>query len=163
MRAGGIFVLAMLRPGVILQKSDNRIAAVRGVRQSMKEEIMVVNFAISELQALVDEPLTVKWRDRDFDPGPVKIELDRSCGSAGILDYDNRRAQAEFHVLLSFPEFAETLTALGADPELTQPARVVIHSQGEILPDHSFRLSGPCDLAPHALLNETTAFVLPGA
>jgi hypothetical protein len=140
------------------------IATVRDMRRSVKEEMMVVNFAITDLQARVDEPLKVTWRDRDFDPGPLKVELDSSAGNdnAGTLDFDNRRAQAEFHVLLSFPEFAEALEGLGADHELTQPARVVIHSEGEILDDHSFRLSGPCDLEPHALLNDTRASVLPG-
>lgn len=125
---------------------------------------MVVSFAITDLQARVDEPLKATWRDREFDPGPLEIELDTSAvnGNHGTLDYDNRRAWAEFHVLLSFPEFAETLDALGADPELTRPARVVIRSEGEILPDHSFRLSGPCDLEPHMLLHETRAAVLPG-
>jgi hypothetical protein len=125
---------------------------------------MVVNFAITDLQARVDEPLRVTWRDREFDPGPLEIEIDGSAcnGNHGTLDYENRRARAEFHVLLSFPEFAETLAGLGADPELTRPARVVIHSEGEILPDHSFLLSGPCDMEPHSLLNETSASVLPG-
>ncbi len=126
---------------------------------------MVVNFAITDLQARVDEALTVRWRDREFDPGPLEIELESSAadGNEGTLDYDNRHARAEFHILLSFPEFAETLEALGADPELTRPVHVVIHSEGDILADHSFRLSGPCDLQPHALLTaETTASVLPG-
>jgi len=125
---------------------------------------MVVNFAVTDLRARVEEPLKVTWRGREFDPGALEIELDTSAGSRnqGVLDYDSRRAQAEFHLLLSFPEFAETLQGLGADLELTRPARVVIHSEGEILPDHSFRLGGPCDLEPHSLLNETKASVLPG-
>ena len=126
---------------------------------------MAVNFAITDLRARVDEALKVKWRDKEFDAGPLEIELDSSAGdrNQGTLDYDNRRAQADFHVLLSFPEFAETLKGLGADAELTRPVRLVIHSEGEILDDHSFRLSGPCDLEPHELLNaETTASVLPG-
>jgi hypothetical protein len=126
---------------------------------------MAVNFAITDLQARVDEALKVKWKDREFDAGPLEIELDSSAGNSnqGTLDYDSRRARVEFHVLLSFPEFAEMLERLGADPELTRPVRVVVHSEGEILPDHSFWLSGPCDLQPHELLNtETTASMLPG-
>lgn len=126
---------------------------------------MAVNFVITHLRARVDEALKVKWRDREFDAGPLQIELDSSAGDRnhGILDYDSRCARVEFHVLLSFPEFAETLEGLGADPELTRPVRVVIHSEGEILPDHSFLLGGPCDLESHELLNaETTASVLPG-
>lgn len=125
---------------------------------------MAVNFEITDLQARVEEALKVRWRDQEFDAGPLEIELDSSAGdrNRGTLDYDNRHARAEFHVLLSFPELADTLEGLGADPELTRPVRVVIRSEGDILPDHSFRLSGPCDLTPHALLNETTASVLPG-
>jgi hypothetical protein len=126
---------------------------------------MVVNFAITELRAQVAEPLKVKWRGREFDLGPLDVELDSFAGNRneGTLDYENRRARAEFHVLLRFPEFAETLEALGADPELTRPVNAVIHSEGEILADHSFRLTGPCDLEPHALLNqETRASVLSG-
>jgi len=126
---------------------------------------MVVNFAITDLHAQVAESLKVEWRDRQFDLGPLDVELDNSAAArnGGTLDYDNRRATAEFHVLLRFPEFADTLEALGAGPELTQPVQAVIHSEGGILADHSFRLSGPCDLKPHALLNgETRASVLPG-
>jgi hypothetical protein len=126
---------------------------------------MAVKFAITDLRARVDEALKVKWQDREFDAGPLEIELDSSAcdRNQGTLDYDKRRARAEFHVLLSFPEFAGMLEGLGADPQLTQPVRVVIHSEGEILPDHSFLLSGPCDVQAHELLNaETTASVLPG-
>lgn len=132
--------------------------------RNAKEQTMPVDFEITDLRARVEEALKVRWRDQEFDAGPLEIELDSSAGdrNRGTLDYDDRHARAEFHVLLSFPELADTLEGLGADPELTRPVRVVIRSEGDILPDHSFRLSGPCDLTPHALLNETTASVLPG-
>ena len=81
-----------------------------------------------------------------------------------MLDYASRRARAQFHVRLSFPQFAETLGDLGVDPALTRPVRAVLRSEGDILEDHSFVLSGVCDLEPHGLLprETTTAAVLPG-
>jgi hypothetical protein len=107
-----------------------------------------------------------RWAGRKYNPGPVYIELDRKAGTgnAGLLDYHSRRARAEFHVLLSFPEFAMTLNELEADPELTRPLSAIVCSQGEILGDHSFVLSGRCDLGENALLPpaETEAFILPG-
>ena len=69
-----------------------------------------------------------------------------------MLDYANRRARAEFHVRLSFPQFAETLEDLGVDPALSQPVQAVLRSEGDILDDHGFALSGTCDLEPHGLL-----------
>lgn len=127
---------------------------------------MVVKFGIANLHARVAEAFSVQWEGKEFDPGPLDIELDNAAGThnEGVLDYTDRRARAEFHVLLTFPEFASTLESLGVDPELTQPVHAVIHSEGDILDDHSFVLSGPCDLAGHGLLNaeETRASVLAG-
>jgi len=127
---------------------------------------MLVKFAITNLRARLAERFSIKWEGKEFDPGPLDIELDRTAGThnEGVLDYTGRRTRAEFHVLLTFPEFASTLETLGVDPELTRPVCAVIRSEGDILGDHSFLLSGPCDLAPHALLNaqETRASVLPG-
>jgi hypothetical protein len=126
----------------------------------------LVKFTITDLQAQVADDFRVLWAGREYNPGPVYIELDCTAGTgnAGQLDYDSRRACAEFHVLISFPEFATTLNELEADPGLTRPLSVVVHSQGDILEDHSFVLSGRCDLAGHALLppGETKASLLPG-
>jgi hypothetical protein len=127
---------------------------------------MVVRFAITDLGARLAERFSVQWEGKEFDPGPLEVALDNTAGARneGELDYTGRRARAEFHVALTFSEFASTLEALGVDPELTRPLHAVIRSEGDILDDHSFLLSGPCDLAPHALLNreETSASVLPG-
>jgi hypothetical protein len=126
----------------------------------------LLKFAITNLQARVAESVSIEWLGKEFDPGPLNVELDSTAGSCneGVLDYTFRRARAEFHVLLTFPKFASTLEALGVDHELTRPVRAVIRSEGDILDDHSFVLSGPCDLTEHALLNaqETRASVLPG-
>jgi len=126
----------------------------------------VVNFSITNLRARVAESVSIEWQGRQFDPGPLNVELDKTAGTLnrGVLDYAASHAEAEFHVLLAFPEFAALLEQLGADAELGQPVHAVIRSAGDIREDHSFVLSGRCDLDGHALLNpeETTAVVLPG-
>jgi hypothetical protein len=106
------------------------------------------------------------WQGRGLDSGPLEIELDSGSPveSCGALDYESRRAQAEFHVRLSFPQLSADLEDLGVDPELTQPVRAILRSEGEILEDHSFLLSGRCELLPHELFRpkDCAASVLPG-
>jgi hypothetical protein len=126
-----------------------------------------VRFRVTHLSATVPEGVPITWRGREFASGPLAVELiDGPGGRAnrGVLDYASRRARAEFHVRVSFPEFAELLESLGVDASLTRPVEAVLHSEGDILEDHSFALSGACDLQPHALLpaETTTAGVLPG-
>jgi hypothetical protein len=126
----------------------------------------VVKFSITNLKAHVPDEVCITWQGKDFDVGWLHIDLDRTAGmlNTGVLNYATKRAQAEFHVLLTFPKFASMLDALEVDTELTRPLRAIIRSQGDILDNHGFVLSGPCDLMPHALLKagETTASVLPG-
>jgi hypothetical protein len=127
----------------------------------------VFRFRVSNLAATVPEGLMIRWRGREFASGPLSIELDHDGdrgGSHGVLDYGRRRAKAEFRVQLRFPQFAELLEQLGVDAELTRPVRAVLRSEGEILDDHSFVLSGSCDVHPHGLLprEKTAATVLPG-
>jgi len=126
-----------------------------------------VHFKITQLDIEVAEPISLEWQEREIDAGPITAELDQAISQTanqGTLDYGQCRARAEFHVRLRFPELASTLESLGVDEELTQPLRVVIRSEGEILDDHSFMLSGVCDLSPHKLFSakETRASVLPG-
>ena len=126
----------------------------------------LLKFSITSLRARVAETVSIEWQGKKFDPGPLNICIDDIAGtsSGGVLDYAARRAQAEFHVLLTFPRFTEILEQLDANTELAEPVHAVIRSEGDIRNDHSFVLSGPCDLNRHALLNaeETRAFVLPG-
>lgn len=126
-----------------------------------------VAFRITRLEAAVAEGVPLEWQGREFASGPLTIELDESGapgGSQGALDYSRRRAEAAFHVRLKFPEFAAVLTDLGADSALSEPVRAVLRSEGEILEDHSFVLSGQCELRPHGLFasGEAGAAVLPG-
>ena len=126
----------------------------------------LVKFTITDLQARVADDFRIVWEGKELNPGPLNIELDRTAGgrNSGLLDYSSCQARAEFHVLLTFPEFANALDELGVAPELTQPVSAVIRSEGDILEDHSFILSGPCNLGEHALLgaDETSASVMPG-
>jgi hypothetical protein len=61
--------------------------------------------------------------------GPLTIELaarDEGTANQGVLDYASRRARAELHVRLSFPQFAEVLGDLGVDPALSKPVHAVL-------------------------------------
>jgi hypothetical protein len=127
----------------------------------------IVKFRVTRLDASVLEGVPIEWRGQQYDSGPLLIELDNSLndqGNWGVLDYTRRRAQAEFHVQLKFPEFAGILADLGIDPEMTRPVRAVLQSEGEILEDHGLALSGSCELRPHGLFppQHTAAAVLPG-
>jgi hypothetical protein len=130
----------------------------------MNEQI--VEFRITNLLARVRESISLEWQGKEFDSGPLIIELENASvtGNRGMLDYFRSSARAEFQVQLTFPEFAATLEDVGLDPEFAHPVRARIHAEGKILEDHSFALSGPCDLASHALFipEETKAWVLPG-
>lgn len=127
----------------------------------------LLKFRVSNLSASVPEGMRIEWRGRTYDSGPLTFQLDPESGhgsSHGVLDYGRRHAQAEFHVQVAFPEFAGVLDGLGVDGQFTRPVRAVLRSEGPILDDHSFVLSGACDIDPHALLprEKTTATVLPG-
>ncbi len=122
-----------------------------------------VAFRVTALEAGVPEGVPIEWQGRKLTSGPLVIDLDEDSGSSrGLLDYSRRRAQAEFHVRLKFPEFAALLADLRADPALGEPVRAVLRSEGEILEDHGFALSGHCQLQPHGLLDHARAAVLPG-
>lgn len=126
-----------------------------------------VNFRVTKMAATVPEGVPIKWHGKEFNSGPLTIELDESPDSErsqGVLDYSSRQAQAEFHVRLNFPEFAGMLQDSGVDPEMTQPVRAVLRSGGKILEDHGFALSGLCQLRPHGLFSprNTQAAILPG-
>jgi hypothetical protein len=127
----------------------------------------LLRFTVTRLSATVPDGVPITWRGKAFDSGRLTIELragGEGTANQGVLDYARRRASAEFHVRLDFPEFAATLRDLGVDPALTEPVKAVLRSEGDILDDHSFVLSGVCDLAHHDLVpRETTAAaVLPG-
>ena len=126
----------------------------------------LIPFRIERLQAAVPDGVPVEWQGKTFNSGALSIALNECSGtpSRGVLDYSRKRASAEFHVRLEFPELAKLLEAVDVSPELTQPVHAVLNSQGDILEDHSFVLSGRCTLQDHDLFprSETGASVLPG-
>src|SRR5262245_3060908 len=141
----------------------------RIVRQRRNDDMAndQVRFTITRLAATVPEGVPITWRGREFASGPLTIDLatgSDATANQGVVDYARRRARAEFHVRLSFPEFAGFLEELGVDASLTSPVQAVLRSEGAVLDDHSFVLSGACELAPHGLLprEATSAAVLPG-
>ncbi len=124
-----------------------------------------VRFQITDLSASVPEGIPIEWRGREIPSGALTMELDQGAGpSSGTLDYSQRKAKAEFRIKLRFSEFADLMQSLGMDPELGRPIRAVLRSEGDILDDHSFALSGHCEVAPHALFadGDAVASVLPG-
>ena len=50
----------------------------------------VVTFQITKLAASVPEGVPVQWQGKEFDSGPLAIELDENAqqrGNQGVLDY----------------------------------------------------------------------------
>jgi hypothetical protein len=154
----------------IEEKVISVVASIKRLpRDAVEGEHMqpsLTEFRITDLRARVAEGVAIQWQGQELNSGPLNIELDEtaSTGNRGVLDYGKRRVQANFQVLLTFPELASMLEMMGVDPQLTHSVRAAICSEGQILDDHSFILSGPCKLADHALLSaeQTTASVLPG-
>jgi hypothetical protein len=119
-------------------------------------------FAVTRLAAVAD-PVPIRWRGRRLASGPLEISLSPRAPSRGVLDYAARRARAELHVRLAFPELARVLADLGVDPALGAPVEAVLRAEGAILEDHGFALGGACALRPHRLLGRgTRAAVLAG-
>ena len=126
-----------------------------------------IAFRVTELDAAAPQGVLIQWQGRELNSGRLRIELDEEApagSSCGTLDYLARRAEAAFHIKLSFPELAGMLEELGVDPALTRPVRAVLRSQGAILEDHGFALSGRSEPLRHELLggSSAAAAVLPG-
>lgn len=121
-----------------------------------------VEFQVTGLAAQVSEGVPIEWMGQEFSSGPLRIELEESPDNQGVLDYGRRRAEATFHVRLVFPELAQALDEMGVAPSLSRPIPAVLHSEGEILEDHGFALSGRCRLGPHPMSDGAAAAVLPG-
>ncbi len=126
-----------------------------------------IQIKLTGLFAQVPEGVPISWHETMMNSGPLLIELDEASsegGNTGVLDYDRREVKVEFHVRVRFPELTDLLDSMGVSPEMAQPVRAVLRSEGKIHDDHSFALSGTSELRPHAILvdEETSACVLPG-
>jgi hypothetical protein len=152
---------------VVLTTNLNYLILSVAVERSSQMSQQSIAFRVTDLAASVPEGVPVEWQGREFSSGPLLIELDESQeeqGNRGMLDYAESRAQVEFRVRVKFPEFAAMLESLEVDPALTRPIQAVVRSEGAILDDHSFALSGQSELRPHALFKsvDTAASILPG-
>ena len=125
--------------------------------------MQALNVRVVGLEATGPEGVRLDWRGRSLASGPLLVELDPEAGeSGGTLDYARGQARVEFRVRLSFPEVTAMLTDLGFEAPVTAPFRGRLVSSGAILSDHSFVLSGPCQVSPHPLGDGARASVLPG-
>jgi len=126
-----------------------------------------IQFQVTQLAAAVENGVPITWQGQTLNSGRLEISLNPDAhreASRGQLDYASSQAQAEFHVLLSFPKFAGYLRSLGVCDRFLRPVRAVLRSAGPILEDHSFQFTGRCELEDHDLLpkHETSAEVLTG-
>jgi hypothetical protein len=126
-----------------------------------------LDFVVRDLSASVAEGIPIEVGGRRLESGRVVIGLDDDAppgSSGGILDYAHGRADVRFRVRADFPDLAEGLRLAGLDGEAMPPVRGELVSRGDILPDHSFSLSGTCTLCAHELLSAEAleATVLPG-
>src|SRR5260370_35309939 len=112
----------------------------------------IVNFKITSVAAQVDERVRFEWQGKKFDSGPLTVELDENApagANQGLLNYSERRARADFHLRLRFPQLADTLEGIGGDPELIRPVSVSLHAEDAIINDHSYTISCVRYLASH--------------
>jgi hypothetical protein len=125
-----------------------------------------LEFTVRSLDATVDGGIPLVLRGHRVRSGRIAVRLDPEAPapSAGVLDYERGTADVTFRLLLDFPEMREALLAAGLDEEEVPVARGVLRSTGDILPDHSFSLSGGVTLAAHELFRaeDLDAGVLPG-
>jgi hypothetical protein len=126
-----------------------------------------LDFVVRDLAASVPGGIPVEVGGRRLESGRVVIGIDEEApagSSGGALDYGSARAEVRFRVRVDFPDLAQGLRLAGLDEEDVPPVRGELVSRGDILPDHSFSLSGTCTLCAHELLSAEAleARVLPG-
>lgn len=112
-----------------------------------------LDFDVTGLSVRVEEGVKLKWDGRDVESGPLVISLG-APGSHGYIDYDANQVRVEFRMQIAFEEFSEILEDIGADPALAAPIEGIIRSEGTVFDnDHSLRLCGRAELAPHRLFD----------
>jgi hypothetical protein len=121
----------------------------------------VLPFNVTGLDVTIPEGIKIKWQGREIDSGPMTITLGEP-GSRGVINYDTSNVDVEFRICIQFPELAEILCDMGAEPGYSAPAYAVVRSQGAVFDDHSFRLAGKAKLGEHQLFTpeDTTIEIL---
>ncbi len=115
-------------------------------------------FNVMALDVTIEEGVKLRWQGRDLDSGPLIISLGKP-GSCGVIDYETGEVNVEFRVQIEFPELADILNDLGADPAVTAPIDGIIRSRGSVFDDHSLRLSGKGELEEHRLFNTAETLI----
>ncbi|HEX3483038.1 MAG TPA: hypothetical protein VHT91_48845 [Kofleriaceae bacterium] len=112
-----------------------------------------LDFDVTAFDVRVAEGVKMKWDGREIESGPLVVALG-APGSCGFIDYGANMVRVEFKMQIRFEEFAETLEDMGADPDLAAPITGVVRSEGLVFDnDHSLRLCGRAELAPHRLFD----------
>jgi hypothetical protein len=111
-----------------------------------------LDFDVIDLDVDIVETVPIKWQGREVDSGPIHISLGEP-GSKGVIDYDAGTVEVEFRSKVEFPELAESLEDLGADPATYAPVDLVIKSTGAVLDGHYLRLAGIGRISSHRLFD----------
>lgn len=112
-----------------------------------------LDFDVTAFDVRIDEGIRMKWDGRDIESGPLVVSLGEP-GSGGVIDYKANLVKVEFRMKIVFEELAEVFEDIGADPELAAPIRGVVRSEGVVFDfEHSLRLCGRAELAPHRLFD----------
>jgi hypothetical protein len=111
-----------------------------------------LEFNVTGIDIDIVETIPIKWQGREIDSGPIHIGLGEP-GSRGVIDYVAGTVEVEFRSQISFPELAEALEDLGADPSVYAPVNMVIRSKGNVLEGHCLRLAGKGIIDSHRLFN----------
>jgi hypothetical protein len=126
-----------------------------------------VSFDITRMDAAIPEGIDFVWNGCTVNSGPLLLQLDdQACAEGdnrGELDYETNMAHARFNVRIDLSNIT-TLLAGDLDPDLIQPIRAVLHSEGLVSEDHNFGLSGPLEFHPHPLFGAEglSGAILPG-
>jgi hypothetical protein len=109
-----------------------------------------LHFAVIGLDVDIVETIPIRWQGREIDSGPVHVTLG-APGSSGVIDYEAGTVEVEFRAQIQFPELAEILEDMGAEPEVYAPLDTIIRSKGSVFEDHSLRLAGKGTIGSHRL------------
>jgi hypothetical protein len=109
-----------------------------------------LEFDVTGMDIDIVETVPIRWQGRVIDSGPIHISPGEP-GSHGVIDYAAGTVEVEFRSQITFPELAETLEDLGADPSVYAPVKMVIRSKGNVLDGHCLRLAGKGTIDAHRL------------
>jgi acyl carrier protein len=131
------------------QSGNTRAPIEKGTVMSA-ESTDRLEFNVTGMDIDIVETIPINWQGREIDSGPIHIGLGEA-GSCGVIDYAAGTVSVEFRSLVEFPELAETLEELGADPSVYAPVSMVIRSTGAVLDGHCLRLAGKGTIGSHRL------------